>query len=188
MIRRVQAWINENSTIATLVAFVCIVIAVYAIYRVATPTSRVRTPWPAVYCYDLNTGKLFTAPRNKLPPFPTSSDDASSERPAGVWAQVYSCGDCANEADRFVGWLEKFNDETKASLQEMLNTLGDNHGELNPLDALNLWDQSGLLIASPSDAETWIPQTEEDAHNLQHKARSRCVGSDLKHCSPTTSR
>ena len=64
------------------------------------------------YFYDLNTGKLFTAPLQLAPPViapsgPLESGELLASQ-AGVRAYVFACGACDELDRRYVGWLETY--------------------------------------------------------------------------------
>jgi hypothetical protein len=56
------------------------------------------------YYYDVERGVLFTADYGLK--MPVAHPDHSGAEPSGVLAHVFSCGDCADEAQRFVGYIE----------------------------------------------------------------------------------
>lgn len=62
---------------------------------------------PKAWFYDLNTGKLFTAKNNLVPPIEAPSGPLLNGRPAGVRAYVFSFVPEPNESELFIGFLEK---------------------------------------------------------------------------------
>lgn len=56
--------------------------------------------------FDLNTQKLFTAPRDSPNPISTDSGDFEDE-PAGVRAHIFTCTGCDDPDEAIVGWLFK---------------------------------------------------------------------------------
>jgi len=135
--------------------------------------------------YDLNTGTLFTAPSGQLPPINAPSGPTPSGEPAGVRAFVFACGECANPADRFPAYLQKFTPGAK----NLFDNLPDDQTNLD-----NLGDQvdrlleggeigAGMLIADPNDL-TWRPATHPASRKLMTGAWARLCpdGSLAKPC------
>ena len=56
--------------------------------------------------FDLNTGRLFKAPRDNFLPMETESGPFEGA-PAGVRAHVFSCTGCSDREEAFIGWLFK---------------------------------------------------------------------------------
>jgi hypothetical protein len=56
--------------------------------------------------YDLNTGKLFTAKSDLVPPVEAPSGPRPNGTPAGVKAYVFTYVSEPNESERFIGFLE----------------------------------------------------------------------------------
>lgn len=116
------------------------------------------------YYYDLDAGSLFVGDVGKVPPFQTDDDHTA------VNAAVFSCGDCADESTRFIGYLEQYSDAYRA-------TMGDEEA-FTPEIA-----EGGHLIASP-DAIEWLSLATEQGRALQAEVMSRCGGDLPKGCQP----
>jgi hypothetical protein len=61
--------------------------------------------------YDLNTGELFAADSDSIPPINTPSGKLANGAPAGVRAYVFSYIKDSNESEQFIGYLEKYTPE-----------------------------------------------------------------------------
>lgn len=81
---------------------------------VAPPPKRTGQVW----YYDLNTGQLFTGKIEDVAPIDAPSGPLPDGGQAGVKAYVFSYGDCDDENQRVVGWLERASVNTKKVLTE----------------------------------------------------------------------
>ncbi|MCX5659313.1 MAG: hypothetical protein NTW19_06265 [Planctomycetota bacterium] len=131
------------------IAFVAACVAFYIQFR----------PQPALvaqaYYYDLNTGKLFPARIERLPPIAVPGAAPGAE-PAGVRAMVFSCGDCRNPTDRMIAWLERFKPAFTAE-----HPYYDN---LNDLDA-NVWEPE-LEVLRPG-GKAWVEFPTEEGQEIR---------------------
>jgi hypothetical protein len=87
----------------------------------------------------------------------------------GVYARYFSCGECADEQHRFLGFLEKY--------------------EQPPADP-NGPDMTGMpsgpgeqFVAKPDEPTKWYPSTAPQAQQLLN-VRARCPGSTPRRCEP----
>lgn len=156
-------------------AFVAVAGIAFAaiVWQVGPNVTRVE-PWPNAWYYDLNTKKTFVSRITNLPPMPAPSGPTPKGQPAGVWARVYACGSCEREGDRFVAWIEKLTPETKKQLADVLVQFKDGHRELDPFDAVNLWDQEGLLLAPTDNNDLWMASTSDEADAMKRESLARC--------------
>ncbi len=114
--------------------------------------------------YDLNTGKLFAAPMSEPGPLDTGSG-LFEGRPAGVRAMVFSCGSCADESQRFVGWLETPNPEFSPQADAAEGAGGD-------------------TLIRAVDGDRWYPDGSPRATSIQRKVSERCGGGTVMLCHP----
>jgi len=121
------------------------------------------TRQPGIYFYDTGSGTVYVAPAGTLPP--TKAPSGSE----GVLAIVLSCGDCAEESSRFVGYLQSFTDEYRRALAS-----GDEITEKLLFE--------GQLFRAVDD-ETWHSDGPEAAAIVQN-ARNRCEKDSLTTCRP----
>jgi len=106
----VRETINDNPrAVAGIAGFsVLLLVVVFALVRDGTPARKYEAGRHAWF-YDLNTGALFTAGSRKAGPIKAPSGPLSNGGPAGFRANVYSYVLDPNEAELFVGFLEKPN-------------------------------------------------------------------------------
>ncbi len=103
-----REWLNAHPHLIAGAAALSVVVLVLVLAWILWPSSRVspgpsRTAW---FC-DIHTGKLFQDSARKTGPIPAPSGTAPHGEPAGFRAHVYSYVMDPNEAQLFVGFLER---------------------------------------------------------------------------------
>lgn len=107
-LRAVRERVNQYLGVIVLIAGVlCLALLVITIPKLFPdkPPPKPVTVENAWY-YDLNTGKLFTAPQGLEPPIEAPSGPTPDGKPAGVRAYVLSYKPDPNESERFIAYLE----------------------------------------------------------------------------------
>ncbi|GAH59861.1 unnamed protein product, partial [marine sediment metagenome] len=112
----IRKWINQNPKIIigiTVVSvFVLLTIVIGLLSGGKAPKIK---DYKKAWFYDLNTGKLFIAKSDQIPPIDAPSGPLRIESPsgplrnggpAGAKAYVFSYADEPNESNRFIGFLE----------------------------------------------------------------------------------
>lgn len=116
-----------------------------------------------LFFYDLNTGVVFGAPA-ALPPIPSPSDSSNPINPMGVRAYFYSCGDCADAAQRTFAFIETYDKTLLAGA--------------TPQDAATLAGRADLerarLIAKPAQSPAWLASGSTEASTLLKESRPKC--------------
>ncbi|MCA9270633.1 MAG: hypothetical protein KDA41_19260, partial [Planctomycetales bacterium] len=129
------------------------------------------TRYSMIYCYDQNTGELFEAPDAATPPLETASGPHRG-MPAGVKAVVFSCGRCADPAQRFVGWLEAPVGDVPAL-------------QAPPPRADNATGEGSDTVIRRPDDDRWIYADSPAGLAIIRGATARCDGEGtLKFCHP----
>lgn len=129
-----------------------------------------------VYYLDLNTGRLFADKASLIAPIASPSDSPSGKVTSGVKAYVFSCGDCNDEKQRFVAWVERHIPAAK-ELREKGD--GANVGVDGLIDSLS------APIEISTDNKHW--RKIHPIHYLQwrlEKARRLCPNSIANACQP----
>ena len=117
--------------------------------------SKNREREPLAYFYDLSERKLFTAPRDAVPPI-AGTDGKTAD---GVRAVVFSpSGDCAK--DREIAYLEKYSPELKAQFEAAKARPGDEFARLSRGAA-----QSHTFVARAAGTN-WFPMDSEEAGRI----------------------
>ncbi len=124
-----------------------------------------------VYFMDTADGSIFTDKSDQLPPITAPSGKH------GVRAFVFACGDCGDEANRFVGWLETYTPEAKKAIETP--AAGPEGGMANYELVEN-----GHLVASPDSNGKWIKANSKDGFMLMDKIQGKCGNQALKPCFP----
>jgi hypothetical protein len=177
----IREQINNNPTLFGTIMTLAIAGAAGLIWWQASSGGRPTYP-NAVYYYDLNTGQLFTGPRN--PGQAANGDQQASGDPsmgqiqadmrterieapcgptddgqlAGVRARVYACGSCPS------------------------SLLGKTYEEVAQTEAALSHLESGMQVSEPGDIE-WLPANSRQGGEV--KAISlNCADGELTPCFP----
>ena len=158
------------------------VLAIGMVLIVTRGGSGLPTGDEPTYFYDVETGELFIASGNQVPPI---------QSPAGneaVRANVYTCGACTEE-ERFVGYYEKYTPEAKKTLEQAQAEQDDGGNDPDEGMAQGMGmmqaQMSGLMVSL--DGEEWQSRQQMDlqSEGLMEQVRSQCDDpSQLKFCGP----
>lgn len=138
--------INQTPAVGGAVVIVLLAVAAFVVLR-SGPGTAPRTPQHR-YLYDLASGELVTGAA------PTSADGGR------VVARVFTCGDCDDEASRFIAHLEKPNPDPDVEAGEMPN------------------------LIRAVDGEQWVPPVGEKAMQIAMEADAKCDGRPRIECYP----
>jgi hypothetical protein len=116
------------------------------------------------YFYDQNTKELYALPASTAAPMERPSGPFEGE-PAGVKAHVFACGQCDDEAKRFIGYLEK---------------------PLPPEDRPPPDDpRSEVFLMKRPDDKKWVESDSRQAAQLVEEVFNRCAsGERTNFCRP----
>ena len=113
--------------------------------------------------YDLNTGELFTAKTDKLPPIKAPSGHLPNGEPAGVRAYVFSYAKEPNESDYFIGFLETFTPEAKKHLSKLIKLkTAKSRESIKKLDDGRLVRRAG--------SNQWVPANSNEGRAIINEA------------------
>ncbi len=124
-----------------------------------------------VWFLDIKTDKLYVVDENTPPP--TKAPSGGND---GVKAYVYSCGACDDEATHFVGYIEKYTDDAIAAINDASLSFEDRDLKRN----------AGRVVSKREDVQ-WVQRKSNEGQALITEAMSRCKGSQIKGCEPTSS-
>ncbi len=98
-----RRWLNQNPVAASvlILGFIIFWVVVLVVRMNSDDGERALAP-VEFYFYDIETGELFAGPSNVSGPI-----DAPSGEGNGYKAYVFTCGDCNDETQRKVYWIEK---------------------------------------------------------------------------------
>ena len=141
-----------------------LVVLVVVLFLVARKPASGR-PEGQLWFYNEITGQLFAASDLSIPPIKTTSGPGT-----GVRAWVFSCGDCANPDERFIGYLEKMQPTTKKFMNEEIAKTGASLGIGKLFDKYS----SGILVRSPNKKKLGSPyQPCRPSHHRQFNKNCR---------------
>ena len=149
-----------------------VVVAVALFFIKKTPTSG--RPEGQLWFYNEVTGQLFSASDLSIPPVETVSGPGT-----GVRAWVFSCGDCSNPDDRFIGYLEKMHPDTKRLMDEEIAKTGASTGVGKLLDKY----AAGILVRSPGGSN-WVSRMSSAGQAIISNSLTSGNCSNPKPCLP----
>src|SRR5204863_9298313 len=144
-----------NRVVPAAAAVLVIAASSFMIFRTVRGAAVPPVPWPAVYCYDLNTGKIFSAPKTQLAPFTADSGQTPYPQPSAFWAATFSCGSCDDPAGRFVGWIEALTPEARAAVSPFIADNPNGEPSEGMLENAISNVPNSIQIADPKNPDSW---------------------------------
>lgn len=143
----IRRWINSNPKTIIRITVVSIFLLLIVIISLLMPEDTVTVQdYKKAWFYDLNTGRLFIARSDAVPPIKAPSGPLPDGRPAGVRAYVFSYTAEPNKSDTFIGFLEIPDPAAKDNLSDSTNS---------EFSSPRQWGK-GKLIRRPDDQQ-WHP-------------------------------
>lgn len=172
---KLRNWLNNNSSVVIIVAIVLLVLSLASIiYTSQGPSFEPRII--DVYYYDLGSKKLFIDKSDKYPPIAAPSGEK------GVRAYVFSCGSCADEKQRFIGYLEMYTPKAKERLENPQPPAAQMDPDVPPPD-FDIYNQGRLVRGM--DTEEWVTAESEAGFQIIDKISTKCGGMEYpKSCFP----
>lgn len=148
-----RAWLNSHPVLAIAATGLSVILVVVVLARAlwSTPDSSfplARSAW----FYDVNTGKLFPGSPKKTGPIKAPSGPTADGEPAGFRAHVYSYLREPNDAELFVGFLERPDPDSESKCS------ASDFGQFDK------WARS-RLIRRPKD-KGWVPATSPEGKKI----------------------
>lgn len=170
-----RRWVNRRPRVIGVITAVSVLLLVVVIVALAIPEEKIEVKeYEKAWFYDLNTGELFVASNELAGPIEAPSGPLACGRPAGVRAYVFSYSDEPNEANRFIGFLERLWDDAKEE------DLGRANGQGG---AVNRWGH-GRLICRVGD-ERWVPADSEEGRAILSRVFVPNKAGEIAHyCAP----
>jgi len=151
-----RQWINRNPRIIIGITAASVFVLLIIVIAQLAPEQPVEVVnYKKAWFYDLNTGRLFVAKSDAVPPIKAPSGPLPNGQPAGVKAYVFSYSYEPNESDSFIGFLEIPNRQIKNSSVASGETKSDE---------TNSWGQ-GRLIRRVTD-EQWVPANSNEGRAI----------------------
>lgn len=174
---------DKKQVLTVIFCVIALVVGGVFVFRTIKPPTDKATPWIKVWCFDLATGKPFVGTEKDAPPFATASGPLKDGSPAGVRAEVQSCGDCNVEAERFVAWVWKFTPEAQKAVQGAIDALPNGYVEDSPYDlSAARANPDAILYATPDALDAWVTEGSADGQQLMKEAAAHCKGKPAKSC------
>ncbi len=162
---------KKNKLVPIIVSVVLLVgagvIMAMTIFKPAAPNSKAG-PTQA-YFYDLTSDKVFSATDQQPPILGPSGAKGDNGDGTGVKAYVFSCGNCDNEAERWVGYLESIN-TPKSDIKPAFGV-----------------DPDTVTVASPAAKDVWVGHDTPDGQKIMAdgEVNSKCeAGKTAEQCYP----
>jgi hypothetical protein len=193
----VRDFLNNNSSVVTILAVVVLVFALGAIVMTSKGPSGRRGPVD-LYFYDLNTGKVFIAASDQYPPIEVPSGATALGNNAGVKAYVFSCGECESydgmtseeieASGGFIGRLEMYTAEELAVMEQARSGqggpgAGGPAGRMPPMMLGPDMMMGGMLTKRPED-DTWVSANTQAGMSMMMDISKRCPSGRPKPCIP----
>ena len=152
-----RRWVNEQDPriIIGITAVTVVVLLIVVIGLLSGPEAPKIKEYKKGWFYDLNTGKLFVAESDLIPPIKAPSGPLANGRPAGVIAHVFTYAYEPNESERFIGFLET----TDPNAEQ--DSLGSAKAKT---DSFKSWGQGKLFRRV--DDEQWVSGSSKEARAI----------------------
>ena len=171
-----RSWINRRDprVIIGITAATVLLLLVVVISLLSGPEAPEIQDFKKAWYYDLNTGKLFAAKSDLIPPIEAPSGPLPDGRAAGVRAHVFTFAAEPNESDRFIGFLETRDPNAG------INGSGSEGGRTGGFAS---WGQ-GKLIRRVED-EKWVSGSSKEARDIFNDAFAPAENAERpRSCSP----
>lgn len=176
---KVRAWINRRSAVITVLALTAFGATCALVYYMFRPAP---VPMTYAYYYDLGTEQIFVDTREHVPPFPAPSGKTGPKgEPLAVQAHVFSCTNCDNPSERFLGYLSQYTPNAKRDIEQMI--ADPEHAPKYSMedDPRNI----GRVYRAPEGGD-WFFANSDGADEIMSAGRKRCPsGSQPALCFPT---
>ena len=107
---KARSWVNEHPLVVGYTSIISVFVLLVIIIVLLIPDGKrevVIVESEKAWFYDVNAGKLFVASNDETGPIESPYGPLADGSAAGVRAYVFSYEVEANEAERFIGFLEK---------------------------------------------------------------------------------
>ena len=160
----VRRWINRQDPriIIGITAITVLVLVIVVISLLSGPEVPEVQEYTKAWYYDLNTGKLFVAKKDLLPPIEAPSGPLPDGSPAGVKAHVFTFTADPNESERFIGFLETSDPNAEIEF--------DSSGS-QKIDSAASWGQGKLFRRV--DDDKWVCGSSKEGRAILEEALER---------------
>ena len=178
---RGRDWVNQNSAAVTIGAVVVLIFSLaYLWFQNKSPSAGGRTTMESYY-FDVEAGEMFKDKGEHIPPITRENGHQAFK------AYVFSCSECSNEADRFVGYYEGFTEDYKKKLQAAIDAAKAAGTAPMPHEMMYMDEGTsrGRLIST--DGKKWVTSDSPEGIAINMALSKACEGKGsgrLKPCYP----
>ncbi len=172
---------SRNLVLAAIAIIVVCVVVVYGVMYWRADSTGVEHE--QVWYYDLNTQELFAADRTLVPPIEAPSGPAEDGGLAGVRAYVFSCGDCSDSSERFVGWVEKYTADVRRAIRVQTGIASEEEMS-GPTLPPPRWEEGHLIRAVENTETGWVQASSGAGQAIKDQAMQRCESGQPTPCFP----
>jgi len=175
--------VNSRSIITAIAALVILFFSIWAIMCQLGGGRRNFTEVRNVYFFDVTKNELFEAPATSIAPIdvPSGQKDANGE-PAGVRANVFSCGSCS-ASNRFIAYLQKYSLEARDKMMQFQGPEMTEEEQFAAMEEMALYEQQ-IFVADAEELK-WHPIDSEEGMQIREKNFvNRCKDSRPRPCYP----
>jgi hypothetical protein len=171
-----RRWLNRQNpkviigiTVVTVLVFIIVVISL-----LSGPEVPEVKEYKKAWFYDLNTGTLFAAKKDLIPPIDAPSGPLPDGSPAGVKAHVFTFTTEPNESERFIGFLETTDPNAE---------MGPSEAGSRKINSAASWGE-GKLFRRVED-EKWVSGSSKEGRAiLQEALEQNENGKRALYCQP----
>lgn len=177
---QIRDWMGSNQPI---VAGIAILVLIFSFaYMTCTLSGGGSGGYRVItehFFYDLNTGEVYVASSDLVPPVSSPSDEArGTKRYNGVRAYVFSCTDCSDYSSHEVRYLQRFTPKSKKMQEQMRD------GKMSDEMIMMVSPEEESEIKRPDDEE-WYPAMSEEAQEIFEETYRECDNGELpRECFP----
>ena len=162
---QIREWMNQNSAVVTVAALALLILALVLLFSQCR-SGGVPQGTGEAYYYDTETGDYFVGDATAVPPITSQAGNPA------VRAHLFTCGDCANEGERFVGYYEKYSDSAKQAIE----------ADPESMAAYEAYIQGRLFSR---DGSRWVPAESPEGYEIMQSLEcSDGSTDDLQYCAP----
>ncbi|MBI1367013.1 MAG: hypothetical protein GC162_00015 [Planctomycetes bacterium] len=167
---RVREWMHRKAASLTGAA-VMIAVAGLALMVALNPSKNNRMddatrPSPGqAWFYDTTTGVYFTELATRVPPIVSPAGNPA------VRAHFFTCGSCEDDAERFLGYYEKYTPEVKRRLE-------------NAPETFEFYEEAFNGRLYSADAQHWVEAESPDGLKIVERLQEKCPSRSLRYCPP----
>jgi hypothetical protein len=175
-ISKFRRWLNQYAWVVTMASVIVLILCLYFLPPDPPPFLDSFFPHHEVktYFYDLSNDQLFAADIKALPPIPAPSGNKTPDgRDTGVRAIVFSCGDCTDEKQRYIGYLETLTPEAKETIISRMNYANGESSTAPATQDMQDPMMYGRMIMDPQIGD-WITMDSPDAGKLILDSMKKC--------------